>query len=289
MQIEPLIYLSRVNYINFVKPFKGLKYRMDENVYLSEIYKPNPSYYGEYQIQVLAMPKTRSELHRVNEKIEYYCHHLNYLATYVIGEPLNRDTKDSWGSLKYFKEVGKIDSWENNFREVDGILQRVEKPDMNIFPHFTLNNPSSKRVLDRNPLKELIKLLELKDRVQPLILDLIYFHQQALMHQFDIRYLILGKALEIAVQFLPDKSYKESSFNQLPKGLREIFGDKNTDWLYNMSNNRYETRHVINKKTDSFLHSPMSEAELKEFAKLSDNLIRYIVRSAFGLDELYFV
>lgn len=53
-----------------------------------------------------------------------------------------------------------------------------------------------------------------------------------------------------------------------------------------MSNYRFETRHAINKKSDSNLHENMSEDEYSDFMLLSDLLINYLVRTKLNLEPL---
>ena len=113
---------------------------------------------------------------------------------------------------------------------------------------------------------------------------LIRYHYNALKNETDVRYVLLGKALEIADILLPQEKNKNKMFNLLPEELRKIFGNRNLSWLFEMSNYRMETRHIINKKSNSLLHKEMTDEEYFDFLYISENLISFIVREKFNLE-----
>ncbi|MDD2200177.1 MAG: hypothetical protein PHE08_10675, partial [Bacteroidales bacterium] len=87
---------------------------------------------------------------------------------------------------------------------------------------------------------------------------------------------------------LPIPNNDKKSFEQLPEEIRKAFNNRSISWLYGMSNYRYETRHVINKKSNSVLHNEMNKDEYFDFMLLSDILISYLVRKELGLSPLIY-
>jgi len=216
------------------------------------------------------------------------CEELNKYQTYVTGSPINVKVKNKLGVARMFKAYPySPEGWSNNKIE---LLKETRKNKLKVdlslakIDYGYHNLPTA--TISKSPLNDLVNFLRRKTSVNPLIHELIYFHSQAFRQELDIKYLILGKALEIARELLPYKNNLKKSFELLPIDLKKALAENDLNWIYSISQNRYETRHIINKKEVEKLHPKLTRDECWDFARASNLLITYLVRKEFELDEI---
>lgn len=257
-----------------------------KEILLTESYTPNPKGHGEYKLSVKANIKSLTELREKTEHIVKICNSINTYATYIFGQPLDTNTRDFFGSTRYLKEMSKVESWSNNYEALHHKITKLENPEQKHFLSSKVKSNTQYAKIPKSPLNDFYTFLSRSSSVNKLIPKLIHFHSQSIKHEFDIRYLILGKALELAREFFPDRC-DHKAFRLLPKDLKAEFlnYDKDIHWLFYISNKRIETRHAVDKKNAS-LHPYMTDEECKTFAHLSDLLINYIVRNEFNLEPI---
>lgn len=275
-------------YLDIDKPESLITAEID-GVSISEIYNPNERYHGEYQL-VLKIDITKSdELGDGFAKLEKIASLINRLTTYIVGQPLNFKSNSFYGSRMSITQINSIDGWSSNYTEVKEVLEneeneknknegfRVEISTTGVIHWSTTENP---------PLTELITIYSRYKGLDEITKLLILFHNKALLHNDDIKYLILGKALELAKTLLPHKTHEEN-FDSLPQEIKDIFTKKSRTirWLYDTANNRIETRHIVQRGT-SELHPEMSDEEYFDYMYLADTLINYLVRLQFELEPI---
>lgn len=251
---------------------------------LLEKYKENTNYHGEYQLILKKEVKALKELFDSISPMREVASSINKLITYVIGRPLNFKANSFYGSRMTIQGIDSIDGWESNYKKIKNDLFQLEHPEQDV-TEIAVANMNHWSTTNDSPLHELILIYTNYHKLDELTKLLIRFHAKALIHDHDIKYLILGKALEIAKPLLPDKDYVKS-FNSLPQEIREVFKTRSIKWLYDISNTRRETRHIIQKGAVNILHPEMSEEEYFDFMFLADTFINYLVRTKFGLEPI---
>lgn len=252
---------------------------------ISDEYIPNTdNNLGDYTI-ILKTKITQGEeqLNEELEKGEELAKLIGNLITYIIGRPLDYESKYHYGFRKRIGMCGEaIVGWSNNYEEIK--------------TQFDLNNNDSLvkisisdkmknwSIIEESPLQDIIIMLSKYEQIDNITRLLIYYHTSAARQDNDIKHLLLGKSLEIVDFILPKEKNKQKRLGLLPNELKKSFGNKNLSWLFEMSNFRMETRHIINKNSNSLIHNKMTDDEYYEFLYISDNLISYVVREKFGLD-----
>ena len=282
-----LILTSDILYLD-IEEYTNLYSTKIGDIEFIEEYNPNSSYHGEYTITISKNVNTRDELGDTTMELYELATNLNKLITYVIGRPLNQRTNDFFGSKRVIIPFNKVDGWKSNYQELSRTLTKLENPDQNLFAEISSGNLLHWSTCKKPPLRDLIQILRNYELATLPFKTLIRFHTLALFHERDVKYLLISKALEIAKELLPVPGNTSSSFIKLPEDIRSEFKNKNISWLFKMSNFRFETRHIIDKKSSSGFHDNMDDEEYYDFMFLSDFLIFYMIRNEFGLDPIVF-
>ena len=100
--------------------------------------------------------------------------------------------------------------------------------------------------------------------------------------------MLLSKALEMVNAMYPLTKRKDDRIQTIMPELVEQFNGVTIKELMNLTNNRRETRHYIDKSRDSFCHQAMSEDERKLFYSMSNQLCLNIIRRSLGLGIVNF-
>lgn len=135
------------------------------------------------------------------------------------------------------------------------------------------------------PLQRLIPLLNaygaLDDEV---VRELINLHYAAHMSSSSHGQVVLfAKALEITRKLLPGRDDIERG-RILPPEVQSALSRPLHD-LYDLSNNRRETRHAVSKKASvTVLHPPMSTEERSAFKRDASMVINFVVCNKLGLE-----
>jgi len=277
-----LIIESDILFIDIEKyeKFEGFKLN---GASIFDKYTPNDKYHGEYQLILKKTVKNTQELNESAKSLNRIALLINPLMTYVIGHPINVSKKEFYGKRFSLVVNNKVESWTTNYDNVSRILQTREHP-QGISGIGEISDIRTWSSIGYTPLFELIKVIDSYKHLDNITKILIRYHSLAHLYEFDVRYIILGKALEIAEQLLPIPKDRKKSFSLLPAEIKDEFKNRDISWLYNMSNNRMETRHAINLGSKDSLHEWMTEDEYFDFMHLSDLLINYIVRTKMNLE-----
>jgi len=96
---------------------------------------------------------------------------------------------------------------------------------------------------------------------QPVVRSLVELHFSALTStRVDGRLFFFAKALELVRALLPGADLPAKSANLHPEIRGELA--RPLSWLYDMSNNRFDVRHVVRNPQGPDLHPPMTSEEL---------------------------
>lgn len=177
--------------------------------------------------------------------------------------------------------------WESNVEDVDCAIQIAAG---NRFIYSSFNFQSRHwRYAPAFPLAGLVIALKaygaLSDEV---VRELIDVHYAAHMFRSSRgQKVFFAKALEIVRKLLPgdtDDERERALSVEVRKSLSRPLHD-----LYDLSNNRRETRHaVMQKSTAAALHPEMSTQESLAFVRDADLVIRAVVCDKLGLDIVLF-
>ena len=105
---------------------------------------------------------------------------------------------------------------------------------------------------------------------------------------FTGRYMLLSKALEIVNALHPLEKRKDERIRNLFPELAVRFDGITLKDLMNLSNNRKETRHYVDKLDRTQSHQAMTEDELKLYYSMSNNLCLNVLRRSLGLSVVDF-
>ncbi len=277
-----LVFESKKQLIE-IKEYEQLSSKIG-NWTISDKYVPNTDKnLGEYWIIIKSkISKGEDELIEKFSEGEKIAERIGILITYAIGHPIDYETKCHYGLRYRIALLGdSIKGWSNNFK---AIKKQIDA-DKNT-PNITVTISEMMRnwvIIEQSPLNELLIMLSKYPKIDSITKLLILFHNDSLKHEGDLRHLLIGKSLEIVDVLLP-KGNNKKRFGLLPDKLKNVFGTRDLSWLFMMSNFRMETRHVINKKSDTFIHNQMTDEEYYDFLYISENLITYLVRKNFDLE-----
>jgi len=281
-----LVLTSNILYLDILNPEDIIETKLDD-IIITEQHQRNLSFHGEYKIILKQVVNTREEMYEFAEKLNDLCRRIGRLLTYVIGYPLTKRTSDFYGIRKQIILLDEIDGWDSNYKKLNRVFQKIENPKQHIFGDISSEMKHWSQT-ENTPLHELIPILQKYKTLDEIFKILIRFHSLALCHGYDVKYLLLGKCLEIAEALLPVPYNRKRSFQLLPVEIKNVFKKKTISWLYEMSNTRFETRHIINKKSPNNLLKEMDDQEYFDFMYLSDMMLNYIIRRQFGLEPRIF-
>lgn len=139
-----------------------------------------------------------------------------------------------------------------------------------------------KRTLPQRPLDSTLRALEALGNAGAMVAELSHLHYGALStHDPALAPLLLAKGLEAARDVLPGKDLKAKQA-ALPFFVRQQL-PRELGWFYDVSNNRRETRHVIDKSSSGSLKDELTEEERSDFCSGADFLLHYAVVSQLNL------
>ncbi len=240
---------------------------------------------GSYHLVIKKKTKTKEDVSESKGVITDMCSLINTYSTFVIGWPIIMDITTPMGIKKYIRIVGEVEGWSSNADCLYEEFRKREKNKEYIAGKMKIGKVEPWVEMEKSPIPDLIEILKKRKTVNPLIRELAKYFSLAKLNDSNVRYLILGKALEIAKTIFSQSGLK-TAFNNLPEEIKSEFGEKNLGWLYEMSNFRYETRHAIDKKNDQGMHPAMTDNECLEYTRLSSLVLTYLVRKEFGLETI---
>lgn len=117
----------------------------------------------------------------------------------------------------------------------------------------------------------------------PVVRSLIELHYRALSStRLEGRLFFYTKALELVRALLPGADLRAKS-GSLPASVSSELA-RSLAWLYDMSNNRFDVRHVVKNPRGPALHPEMTQNELRDFEHDADLVIRVVVADHLSID-----
>jgi hypothetical protein len=285
MQTDSLLlrYETDIVLLNITGDYSPSSTEID-GIAVSDSYKPSDiqSRHGQYTFVLSKEVQSYSLLGEVDIAIRKLCGRINTLSTYILGRPLDDKSTDSYGSKKRLLPFGEREAWNSNYEELSRELKIIENPNQKIF--VSVKHSTAKwTTLPSSPFQSLVTLLQAYQDSSFETKLIIRFHALALRHEYDIKYLLLAKALEI---FKNQFKTLNSAFMFLHEDIRNEFNGKNLGWLFDLSNTRFETRHVITRKPPKTVLPEMSDHEYDQFIFLTDLVLSNFIRQKLNLDQV---
>jgi hypothetical protein len=223
-----------------------------------------------YEVVIEATVSTRDEATEARFKAFDLTRDLDRAWTYTCGEPLHPVL---W-SLNLLESP---EGWATNAKEVDTILaQREQQP-------YGISETTERRHwlgLPLFPLKDALKVIEALSTASDATQALVDLHYSALKSLDPGGQLFLfAKGLELGAEFLG--SDKKARRKALPDHVRSAL-KQDLDWLFNVSNNRFDIRHVVKDRTTLDLHPKLTGIERRDFMHDANLIIRSIVCQQIG-------
>jgi hypothetical protein len=242
-----------------------------------ELYNPTidpelPPGVHNYQVIIEATVLTREGAWKAKLEASDLASELDRAWVYVCGRPLH----PVYMQLQFDKPP---EGWRTNAKEVDVRLAQTEDK------MYTIIEPGKDwhwMQLPFFPLREVLKVRESLTVASEATLALAGLHYSALKSlDSDGNLFLLAKALELGRKLLPGKN-DEAREKSLPLNICSALSHPLT-WLFDMSNNRYDVRHVVVKnREDPQLHTRMTTTERAAFIEDADVVIRSIVCQQIG-------
>lgn len=243
---------------------------------------------NEYRIVVTSLSDIRdhNDLTFLAIQTSAFVEKLTTLLKYAVGISLNSPHKQ----LTYrcvrgidIRELPK--GWSANIDEIDSFLTETRSSHISItvFP----NNAD----MPTSALSELQTALNNYDALNEEVKDLIALHNSAVESDERSCFLIMSKVLDM-INFLypPSKSHphNDKRISQYFLELHPFFIDTTIRDLFEIANQRKETRHYEDKKTCN-PHNSIKGHEAEQFFQRVDVLALSLVRNKLGLPPLNIV
>lgn len=237
--------------------------------------------HGQYRI-IIESPIIRDEtdLSRHLHSIKEIAQRLTILSKCVIGEALNISPWEIDTFTKRIELIGQMPrGWESNYNNIQEELDKKKRLTSHIVvePNHYYNLPTS-------PFNDYITALKAFPRLKSIEKDLLQLLNDADLVSYTGRYMLLSKALEIVNAMYPLTTNKDHRIQTILPELAEEFRGVTLKDLMNLANNRRETRHYVDKTTESLSHQAMSVEERKLFYSMTNQLCLNIIRRSLGLD-----
>lgn len=266
--------------------FKNLSktYHCDTNGFkVSEVFTINPNYrnlregLGDYFVRIEIEINDESQLLDIYPKVSNLAKSLDKAWMYACGHPLSK--RHFSFSAPYIEHIdGSIEGWSNNIKEIKEKMHRNEwSLDINVeHIHWAYYN--------EYPLSNAMNIIDSLSHATEQLNTLVDFHY--LSHKVEDGYsmcFFLAKGLELVRSLLPGKplQVKEKNLSDISEHLYSSLNK-----LYDLSNNRFEVRHIVRNLENLTLHPRMTNEEFKIFKHDSDLVIRSVVCSNLGIDLL---
>jgi hypothetical protein len=219
---------------------------------------------------------TQEQLQARRREVFNLTNELDRVWTYVAGYPFN-------ATHCMLEFIEGPERWHTNYQDVHRAIERVHS-DIVIEGQWTIENRQSIR-LPTWPLKQALKIRDQYRNVTDPICALMELHYQSLTSRDpNSNLFFLAKGLELVRSLLPgDKDSTRQK--QLPDEVtREL--EQSLDWLFCITNNRYEVRHIVRNPKAALLHPKLTAAERRSFLHDADLIIRGVVALQFGIEPM---
>lgn len=242
--------------------------------YLQESAEGAPSGVGSYRIIFEAHPTTSDEALKLYEAGVELAELLEKLWLYVATTPLSGPR-----FMLVLVPLAPPKSWVTNYEDVYRNLTARESGIH--FGHFEICPRFWSYPLDF-PLRDILTVREkylTADEATKTLIDLHFnAHLASGLHAKEVA---LARALELFAVLLPAHSDAEKEA-QLPADVRNAL-TRRLSWLYELSNRRFNTRHVVSRQNKPALLPPMTRDEHVAFVENADVLLRGILSYRLGV------
>ena len=254
----------------FRVPLDGACHREQVGVLtVSEYHRSNAAL--PYGIRMRARVGTHAQLSSAKASAFALAAELDRVWPYVAGVPL-------FPTRLVMQVLNAPSGWYTNYKQVKSRLptpsfqMKVGKPSGG----FWITTTS----MPLKPALAAVKALKATSEETRVLMD---YHARALLNlRSEPGLLMFAKGLELARALLPGKSDSQKS-RSLPEECRTELRHP-LSWLFKMSNERIDLRHVVKKKTPILLHRKLSPDEAKDFEHDADLVLRGTVTTALGIE-----
>jgi len=219
----------------------------------------------EYNLSIERTIKSSDELLTASAEVRGFLSDLDKFWIYAAGEPLNPIVK------RVSLERG-IAGWNHNELQVRDYLVRNCKQMLAVAD----SHDQHWVIMPQFPLAPALRARAAYQSATPISQALVDLHYGALKSSYrEGRLFGLAKALELARQILPGK---DGTVKQ--QALKPLIGNNlrhSLDWLKEMANDRYHTRHAVQKGATVRLKSKMTGEEICDFEHDADLILRATV------------
>lgn len=231
---------------------------------------------GDYDIVVKGEVDTESDLEQLNSEAVSLIEKVELLFPYAWATPLHGDTL-----VKTLSPIEPPERWISNKEDVRREFQK-EKSGL-IIGGIKISTIQYKYG-DSFPLKTTMRMMRKYSDLEAVVKTMIDIHWQSLIARSTHSQLfLLAKCLELTRAYLPGKNDQQKE-RSLAEDARKNISMKYRD-LFDLSNNRAETRHVVSSSKDQIkTHKSITEDEREAFVNDSNTIIRAIVCDALGED-----
>jgi len=181
-----------------------------------------------------------------------------------------------WRGYNYYLVPAELPSgWTSNAEDV------VPPEEWRLLKDGT-SFEANRRTMPTLPLRSCVEVLWALTRADDVLVQLTTYHLGAVTTSDpDLYPLLFAQALDVARALLPGRDKREQTAmvpdavaRRLPNGL---------GWLYEIANQRRQTRHAIDKKAEVSLKPDLADAETEAFVSEASVLIQYIVSLKLGV------
>lgn len=237
-----------------------------------------PPEVGEYRVHIEVPVASMADYSAATSETYEIIEQIEKLWTYVCGEPLRPllmhmsmdTTPDGWRSNE--ESVHRV----MNIRMTGGIYCKVEIVQTHwvILPYF--------------PLERVLIARQLIDSFEDVYVSLIDLHHDALTARSPGgRLFALAKGLELVTRLMHGKTHRERQEKLDPKLRAEL--RRSINELHDISNNRFNVRHVVANPSGPKLHPPATRKELSDFKHDCELLLRYHICKKLGFPRPQFI
>jgi len=193
---------------------------------------------------------------------------LDLVWTYVVGRSLT-------AALPHLTIVEAPQGWSSNYRELQEALQ-----DGPLRLSFSTSTTHWLH-LREPPLRRALIAVRAYRTAGSVLATLIELHHAAQRARSPADLVLLSKALELARAMAPteQQNFGRHLDHEVQNALR-----RRPQWLFDISNNRLETRHVARTGSDgAVLRQPISDRELADFEHDAHLVLRATVAMELGI------
>ena len=231
---------------------------------------------GNYHLVVERLMSMHDDFSTWNERGVDLVERIEILWAFATGLPLR-----SRGFGVELTEPRLSKGWESNARQVDTELQKATRK---LVAQLRIES-RHRRYASSFPLPRLLRAMNAYETADEVVRELVVLHYVAHMTlATDNKALLFAKALEVVRKKIPGKNDREREA-ELPDHVRCALSHSLPE-LYEISNERRETRHAVTKDPHPTLKRRMHSAEFLSFLEDADLLVRHVVCQHFGFDAI---